>query len=448
MADLYLYVPSKSPRVVYTFKLIFKHILMNAWQVHIGSNWNDFCAYKGPKISYGKKGCSDALLIPNLGFLEESGYRAFVPEVKGYGENCTLFPVEADEGMDFDLPAAVFYIVSRYEEYHCRSRDAHHRFRFKDSMAYKHGFLDWPIAQVWVEKLVLRLCGQFPALESPKKKFEFLSTIDVDNGFKFRGKPVWRNLGGLVLDGLKFRGRQVRYRFSMLFLGKEDPYDNYRWVKRQVKRSKLPVRIFILHTNKGKYDHAVEPGHPDYTELLNKLRKIGKLALHPSYSCLDDPGRLIHEKQGLQSKLKRRRMLHVRRHFLRIHFPDSFRQAYEVGFRHEHSVGYSDVLGFRAGLSVSHPFFDVERDASTALMIHPFSVMETVFRYYQKESAEEAFKKIELLMRRVALFGGRFISVWHDRSFSREADARPWAELYRSHLEFAVELKSEKGNKF
>jgi hypothetical protein len=226
-------------------------------------------------------------------------------------------------------------------------------------------------------------------------------------------------------------------------MGEADPYDNYRWLKRQVKRSKLPVRIFILHTPKGKYDHAVEPGHSDYKELLTKLRKIGKLALHPSYSCLDDPGRLILEKQGLQSKLKRRRMLHVRRHFLRIRFPDSFRQAHEIGFRHEHSVGYSDVLGFRAGVSVSYPFFDVERDAPSTLMIHPFSVMETVFRYYQKVSAEEAFRQIELLMRRVAQFGGRFISVWHDRSFSREAEARPWAELYRSHLELALELKSE-----
>ncbi len=443
MPDLYLYVPIKSPRVAYTFKLIFKYILSDAWQVHIGSNWKDFCAFDGPKISYGKKGCSDAFFIPNSGFLEETCYRTCTPELRGYGEQCVLFPIESDEGLDFDLPAAVFYVVSRYEEYHCNSIDAHHRFRSKDSLAYLHGFLDWPIAQVWVEKLASRLCSQFSTLARPKKTFEFLSTIDVDNGFKFRGKPLWRNLGGLVLDGLKFKGRQVRYRFALLFMGEADPYDNYRWLKRQVKRSKLPVRIFILHTPKGKYDHAVEPGHSDYKELLTKLRKIGKLALHPSYSCLDDPGRLILEKQGLQSKLKRRRMLHVRRHFLRIRFPDSFRQAHEIGFRHEHSVGYSDVLGFRAGVSVSYPFFDVERDAPSTLMIHPFSVMETVFRYYQKVSAEDAFRQIELLMRRVAQFGGRFISVWHDRSFSREAEARPWAELYRSHLELALELKSE-----
>jgi hypothetical protein len=444
MQDLYVFVPKKSPRSSYTFKLIFGHLLANKVKVHLTSRWNTFSQAKGFKISYGQPGIPAALLIPNSGFLFENELRTFIPEAKGQGEYCVLFPSETAEDLDFDLPSAIFYMVSRYEEYMHSSPDIHGRFQSSESIAYKHGFLDWPIVHIWAEKLLNALKEKYPSFPTPKKKFEFISTIDIDNGFKYRGKPFWRNAVGLTLDCLKLKTESAKFRFKMLFLGQADPYDNYRWVKRQVKRNKAQVRIFLLHSQKGKFDHAVEPNHSAYADLLQKLKRIGKVALHPSYHCLENPGKLISEKQSLELRLKRNRMLHVRRHFLRLQWPDSFQQAYEIGFRHEHSVGYSDKVGFRAGISIPFPFFDLIKNRSLPLTIHPFAVMETVFRYYTHEKTDMAYAKIEMLMRRVQKYGGQFISVWHDRSFSRESEARPWAELYRSHLELAKELKESK----
>ncbi|MBM3170290.1 MAG: polysaccharide deacetylase family protein [Bacteroidetes bacterium] len=442
MQDLYIFVPKKSPRSVYSFKLIFSCLLADSFSLHLVSNWKVFLAFKGPKISYGKAGADSALFIPNCGFLDETSFRDFVPEIKGQGENTILFPIDQQADLNYDLPAAVFYLASRYEEYNHHAPDKHGRFRSANSLASQYQFLDWPIAHIWADQLLQLLLQTFPSLKKPKKKFDFLSTMDIDNGFKYRGKPLWRNLIGLCLDCIKLRGDAVRHRFRLLFLNKPDPYDNYRWIRRQAKRNKVSVRLFVLHSKKGKFDHAVEPQHPAYTELLQKVKKVGRVGLHPSYLCLDEPGRLISEKTGLQSKLKRQRMLHVRRHFLRFNLPHSFRQAYEVGFRHEHSMGYSDAIGFRAGISVAYPFFDLERNRQLPLTIHPFAVMETVFRFYSHDSPELALSKIELLMRRVHKYGGRFISVWHDRSFCQESPNRSWAELYRSHLELAQELKS------
>lgn len=443
MKDLYVFVPQKSPRTVYSFKLIFDCLLDNHFNLHLTTNWKDFLAQKGAKISYGKTEANSALFIPNSGFLNETGHRYFVPEVKGQGENTLLFPIDSDSDIGFDLPAAVFYLASRYEEYNLKNPDKHLRFSSSNSLAVQHHFLEWPIAHVWAQRLVEALRKKYPTLPKRKNKFDFLSTIDIDNGFKYRGKPVWRNLIGLCLDILKLRGASVKYRFRLLFLNKPDPYDNYRWIRRQAKRNKANVRLFVLHSKKGKFDHAVEPQHAAYAELLQKAKKVGRIGLHPSYLCLNDHNRLISEKTGLQTKLKRQRILHVRRHFLRFTLPQSFREASEVGFRHEHSMGYSDAIGFRSGMSVSYPFFDVELNRPLPLTIHPFAVMETVFRYYSHQSPAQALAKIELLMRRVHTYGGRFISVWHDRSFSQEPLAQPWAELYRSHLELARDLKSE-----
>jgi hypothetical protein len=446
MQDLYVFVPQKSPRTVYAFKLIFDCVLPSTFNLHFTRRWKGFLAQNGPKISYGRSGATAALLIPNSGFLHETSFRPFMPQVKGQGKNSILFPEDSDADLNFDLPAAVFYLASRYEEYHCASTDAHGRFQSAESLAARHQFLDWPIVHLWVNQLYRALRQKFPALPRQQKKFDFLSTIDIDNGFKYRGKPLWRNIAGLFLDGLKFRGPAIQYRFRMLFMQKADPYDNYRWIRRQAKRNKVDVRIFVMHCQKGKYDHAVEPQHADYAELIQKLKKIGRVGLHPSYHCLHNPALLIAEKKGLQAQLKGDKMLHLRRHFLRLNMPDSFRQAYEIGFRHEHSMGYSDVPGFRAGISVSYPFFDLLQNRQLPLTVHPFAAMETAFRYYSRETPEQAFAKIEILMRRVHKYGGRFISVWHDRSFSRESEARPWAELYRSHLELARELKEGKSS--
>ena len=373
MQDLYIYVPKKTTRTAYTFKLIFSCLLHDSYKIHLISNWKVFLDINGPKISYGKAGSNSALLIPNCGFLNETGFREFVPEIKGYGECTILFPMEMKADLNFDLPAAVFYLASRYEEYNHNSPDKHGRFQSANSLATHYQFLDWPIAHIWSDQLLQLLLQHFPALKSPKKKFDFLSTIDIDNGFKYRGKPLWRNLVGLCFDTLKLRGQAIRHRFGVLFLNLPDPYDNYRWIRRQAKRNKATVRIFVLHSKKGKFDHAIEPQHSDYEELIQKLKKIGRVGLHPSYHCLNDPSRLISEKTGLLSQLKRKRILHVRQHFLRLTLPYSFRQAYEVGFRHEHSMGFSDALGFRAGISTSYPFFDLELNQELPLTIHPFA---------------------------------------------------------------------------
>jgi len=444
MQDLYVFVPEKSPRASYTFKLIFGQLLPSTLKIHLTTRWKTFLQAKGFKISYGQSGLPSALVVPNSGFLFEHGIRDFRPQAIGQAENCVLFPLESTADLDFDLPSAIFYMVSRYEEYLNSKPDTHGRFQASESIAAQYHFLDWPIVHIWAEKLLKALQIKYPSFPSPQKKFDFLSTIDIDNGFKYRGKPLWRNIVGLTLDCLKLKTNCAKFRFNLLFLGQADPYDNYKWIKRQIKRNKVQVRIFLLHSPKGKFDHAVDPKHPAYADLLQKLKKIGKVALHPSYHCFENPGKLISEKRSLQTRLKRNRMLHVRRHFLRLNWPDSFQQAYEIGFRHEHSLGYSNTVGFRAGISTPFPFFDLKKNQSLPLIIHPFAVMETVFRYYTHENTDQAFAKIELLMRRVQKYGGEFISVWHDRSFSRESEAKPWAELYRSHLELAKELKEAK----
>jgi hypothetical protein len=53
----------------------------------------------------------------------------------------------------FDLFAAAFYLVTRYEEYLPFIADRHNRFEASQSVLFKHGLLERPLINEWAEDL-------------------------------------------------------------------------------------------------------------------------------------------------------------------------------------------------------------------------------------------------------------------------------------------------------
>src|SRR5690606_35995512 len=98
---------------------------------------------------------------------------------KGYN---AFFPVKAGL-LPFDLFAATFYLISRYEEYLPHQRDKHNRYNHQDSVCFKGKFLEYPIVNIWVTRLKSLLEELFPYLLISRPAFTFTPTIDIDNAF-------------------------------------------------------------------------------------------------------------------------------------------------------------------------------------------------------------------------------------------------------------------------
>ena len=89
----------------------------------------------------------------------------------------------------------------------------------------------------------------------------------------------------------------------------------------------------------------------------------------------------------------------VRFHYLRFRLPESYRWLIDLGIDHEHSMGYGAVNGFRASYADPFPWFDLQKNVVTSLLIHPFCYMDTAAIYHQHWAPDESMAYLRQLQK-------------------------------------------------
>lgn len=104
------------------------------------------------------------------------------------------------EGMDclsindvIDPFAAVFYIISRYEEYHYPVLDKHGRFEAKNSILFKFNWLQLQIVERWVRSIIVTYAPALMPQFDAEKVATFIPSFDIDNTYAFQWKEGWRS---------------------------------------------------------------------------------------------------------------------------------------------------------------------------------------------------------------------------------------------------------------
>ena len=111
-----------------------------------------------------------------------------------------FFQTTSDSDLPFDIFAASFFLVSRYEEYLEFAPDEYGRFQASSSLAFKNGFLEKPIVDLWAKELAKAFLKRFPTLVFRRNEYKALLTIDTDQPFAYLGKNLFRSIGGLLRD--------------------------------------------------------------------------------------------------------------------------------------------------------------------------------------------------------------------------------------------------------
>jgi hypothetical protein len=95
-----------------------------------------------------------------------------------------------------------------------------------------------------------------------------------------------------------------------------------------------------------------------------------------------------------------------------------------AGFSYDSSVGYNDVVGYRAGTGQVFKLPGAER-----LLEIPLHIMDTAMFYpdYLSLSKEQAWELVNKFVRNAARDGGVLTFNWHDRSIAPE---RLWGDFY------------------
>ena len=420
---------------------MLNHILKNQFglEFSVSADFESFNLAKAPKINYSERLCKAAVQIIPEGLLFEEGLRISKPEIYNAEEFPVLFQ-QKDGNLSFDIFSAVFWFISRYEEYQEYIPDKHNRFAASQSFAYKNKLLITPIVDEWVLHFKQKLEHEFPELELKCNEFSALTTIDVDSPWCYKNKGLLRNAGGMFRDILKGQLSEVHFRVKVLLNIIPDPWYNFDWITKMHHNTTTKLMFFIHVGDYGTFDKTVKSTSKSFHTFINSVSLNSVVGLHPSYNAASDKQEFQTELNRL-SKLTGKAITASRQHFLVFKVASYYPQLIEMGINEDYSMGFADMPGFRAGTSNPFYFFDLHKNQETKLLIHPFAVMDRTLNTYQGQSVEDALESLKLIVENVKKIQGTFVSLWHNESLSNKFEWKGWQLVFQEITEYLASHK-------
>jgi hypothetical protein len=381
--------------------VIFERILNTA--VTFTTNIDDFLASAEPKMAYSPEKIITPIWAETTALLFEDTIvkQAIITEK---WEDDTLFFSTRNGNFPIDIPAVIFFLISRYEEYYEDNiLDEHGRFQCKNGVAYQLGWHQKLMAHRLALALAKEIQAHYPQFTYALPQYEEFSTHDIDIAFQYKGKPWWRQCAAFAKAILQLRFTHA-HNYLKTALGKEvvDPFDNFEPETGQHK----PI-YFILTAPFGKYDKNISPHSKSFKELVNKLKEYAEIGIHPSYHSSTKTFLKEKEKKQLEN-IAQLKITKSRQHFLRFRFPDTFQALIRAGITDDYSLGWHDEAGFRASIALPYPFFDLKKNEETTLILHPLAFMDCVFGKEKEQNI------IHELQKEVKTYGGALILLTHN----------------------------------
>ncbi|HNW51620.1 MAG TPA: polysaccharide deacetylase family protein [Prolixibacteraceae bacterium] len=433
---IHIFTSELTYRLDYSCRLLFETILGD--EVALYTNKEVFQRNSGVKINYSTQEDVEGLPLKPHPLLFETDIKAQKIEVFEWDSLIAFFRVE-DSFLPFDIFAASFYLVSRYEEYLSGKRDRHQRFLSRGSLANQHRFLEKPLVNCWALKMADVIEQNFEGYSFVRPSFSYLPTIDIDNAWAYKNKGFFRKLASSFKDLSRGKVKLLVLRLAVLSGLKRDPYDNYEFIQETLGRCQIRPVFFVLLNKNGRYDRSISHKNPNLRRLILSLSKWADVGIHPSYESNTKFRQLEKEVERLTLILESKVTL-SRQHFLKISMPATYRRLIENGIEADYSMGFASRPGFRASICTPFYFFDLVENMPTSLKIVPFQVMDVTLRNYRGLSADEALRKIKTLMAETASVGGTFVSLWHNESLSDTGNWKGWRNVYTEMTQMAVEL--------
>jgi hypothetical protein len=411
-----------SPRLRYIAGIILEDILGLSWEVitdrrKLGKN---------PVINYSTEKLSSSFKISPESILFETGVspkEIIAGEWKGLP---SFFHTTIDSDLPFDVFAASFYLVSRYEEYLEFKPDTHGRFQCTSSCAFKNGFLDKPVVDLWSKELAKSLLKKFPNLVFKRNEYKALLTIDTDEPFAHHGINLFKSIGDLFYDkkSPKKPGEKTRTPKT-----EKDPYDVFDYIIENIDKNGIDSKFFFPVGDSSKFDKNPSWKNDEYRSLIHNISEKYNVGLHPSYSAGGDGVMVSTEAKRLKSIIKKE-ISSGRFHYLRLLMPGSYANSLKAGISEDYSMGYPDEPGFRAGIARPYCFYNVIEDKKTIFRIIPFQVMDATLFEYKKLEPALAKELILKMIKETRKAGGLFVSIWHNTSLLENETGTKGREVF------------------
>lgn len=423
---LLIYSPTINPRKTY----VFNHILVDILGIDytFTSSEQAFIHYTEAKLNYAAFPFGDELHIAQHPFIDERSIEKQDFTFTNYQNYSVPFALDAML-FPFDIFSAAFYLLSRYEEYLPSPKDSHKRYQAQNSLAFKHGFLHYPVIDNWAFTLLTKLKLRYPNLKSTSRKFTFIPTIDIDEPYYLKTETFWKRNVKIIKAILK----------ANISILKQDPFDTYAYLKTLHQHYNLQPIFFFLVGCKHLYDTApaLHSHQSSYELLIKSIAQYAQIGIHPSYYSNENISDLATEIKVLASALSDKKIEIARQHYLKLNLPETYKNLLNASIKHDYTMGYASHTGFRASTCTPFLWYDLQSETISDLTIHPFVVMDQTLKKYLNLSPQQAIINTQKLIDEVKKVNGTFISLWHNETLSNFGNWQGWRNVYEKMLEYA-----------
>lgn len=379
-----------TPRLTYVFRQIFIRIL--ELPVAFTSTIEKFVSHSGPKLSYTLQPLGKEFFIKSHDLLFQQGIYETEVEVKNWTGVPAFFKTGNKSQLPFDIFAASFYLISRYEEYLPHLKDELGSYTPYQSLAYKNSFLEKPVVDLWAGRLKDKLNDFFPDLpHSSWKKPKFLPVVSVVNPYKYKKKSLLLKFSDSISSIWRLDLFMLIEQYLVLFGLKKDPYDNFDELVGLFKEFKISPQYFFLFAKNTYYDNGLSTYNSHFRELVKNIADFNSVSLLVSYAAQNESTILSQERKSLK-KLIHQPIDRVRFNYGLLSSAKSYFGLLDQELEGDYSMGYNEEIGYRASTAVPFYFYDLNNDLQTSLRIHPVVATEKGLR---KFSDKKAFKKLE-----------------------------------------------------
>ncbi|WP_054851689.1 polysaccharide deacetylase family protein [Olleya sp. ITB9] len=422
---LLVYTHKISPRFKYVFKQICTRIL--GIPVNFTTVIEEFIAHDSLKMSYTRQPLSNEIFVRANELLFEQGLSDLDINVLPWEETKCFFPTGEKSALPFDIFAATFYLISRYEEYLPHVKDDYGRFTAQESLAFKNKFLDQPVVDIWAYKFKAILQDNYPDFDFPDQKYTVRPVIDIPVAYDYKLKGLMRTIGGTFKDFFTFKFKRLYQRYSVVMGFKRDPYDTYKYVINKQKTSKYKFVFFFLLGDFSTYDKNINFQKQKFISLIKHVGDYCQVGIKTSFFALSNIEILKEEKVRME-RIINTAIVGSRHSFSKVNLPESYRHLVELEIPEDYTMGYVNYLGFRAGTCTPFLFYDLDFEVQTPLKIVPFQALDFAFlKYHSLLDKQQALKR---LIQSIKQVNGTFVPVFHNYTFGNNPRWQHFKNLF------------------
>ncbi len=424
-----------TPRLQYIIQFFSQELFDEP--IRITANKQEFLDYLGPKINYTPDEIDEEefLVCPVSLLFEE---KITVQTIECFEINFYKVFFETKGDIHFDIFAASFYLLSRYEEYIPHQKDKYGRYDHINSIAFKQGFLHLPLINIWLNDFKNALRIRFPGIRFKGKQFANIITYDIDIAYSYLYKGFLRNAGGAIRSVFQGQWKLLIERIQVLLKLKKDPFDCFEWLDALHLYCRLkPYYFFLVARHPGMYDKNVNTSAKPFRDLVEYYGANYNVGIHPSWQSGDDESLLKEEKEWLEVVIDKD-ITASRQHFLRFTLPQTYQRLISLGIKKDFSMGYGNINGFRASVSSPYLWYDLEREQVTSLTIYPFCFMDTTCFYKSKYTPQQAYEELIRYYETVKKVNGMMISVWHNHLLGKDEHTKGWNTMFEMFMKDMV----------